>query len=80
MGHAFQETLRLYPAVGIGHFRVNFLQDLTLAGQLRIPKGGAIWLASHALHNASFNWDDPDAFLPGRVLQGLRGHDCIVAC
>ena len=60
-----QETLRMYPPVAVGQFRVSFQHDLVLAGQLTVPKGTLLWVPHHALQNTSFNWDKHDQFLPG---------------
>ena len=57
----------MYPPVGIGQIRVSH-EDITLAGQLTLPAGTAIWVPHHALQNTSFNWDSPSLFLPGRAL------------
>lgn len=71
-----QETLRMYPPVGIGQVRISTSHDIMLADQLHIPAGTCIWVPHHAMQNASFNWDDPDKFLPGEqsfLVTGL-GH------
>ena len=60
-----QEVLRMYPPVGIGQLRVTFKHELVLARKLTVPKGTIMWVPHHALQNVSFNWDDPDKFLPG---------------
>ncbi len=55
----------MYPPVAIGQIRINWTQDITLAGRLHLPAGTAVWVPHHAIQNASFNWDEPDKFLPG---------------
>ena len=60
-----QETLRMYPPVGIGQVRISNSHDITLADRLHIPAGTCIWVPHHAIQNASFNWDDPEKFMPG---------------
>ena len=55
----------MYPPVGIGQVRISTSHDITLADQLHIPAGTCIWVPHHAMQNATFNWDDPDKFLPG---------------
>ena len=62
-----QEVLRIYPPVGIGQLRCNYKSDIVLGGQLHIPRGTILWVPHHALHTAKHNWEDPDAFMPGRV-------------
>jgi cytochrome P450 len=57
----------MYPPVGIGQVRISTSHDITLADQLHIPAGTCIWVPHHAIQNASFNWDDPDKFLPGEL-------------
>lgn len=59
-----QEVLRMYPPVGIGQTR-EALEDVTLAGKLRIPKGTLVWVPHFAIHNAEFLWDEPRKFIPG---------------
>ena len=59
-----QETLRMYPPVGIGQVRISNSHDITLADRLHIPAGTCIWVPHHAIQNASFNWDDPEKFMP----------------
>jgi cytochrome P450 len=60
-----QEVLRMYPPVAIGQVRVNWAQDITLACRLHLPAGTAVWVPHHGIQNASFNWDQPESFLPG---------------
>jgi len=59
-----QETLRMYPPVAVGQIRVSS-RDLSLAGQLTLPAGTALWVPTAALHMAAHNWPQPEAFLPG---------------
>lgn len=65
--HDAQETLRLYPPVGIGQIRVSRRHDMTLAGKLHLPRGTMLWVPHHAIQNTSFNWDYPDQFVPGAL-------------
>lgn len=75
-----QETLRMYPPVGIGQVRISNSHDITLADRLHIPAGTCIWVPHHAIQNASFNWDDPTKFMPG-VLRHLFPSACrILTC
>lgn len=60
-----QETLRMYPPVGIGQGRVCQNHDTIVGGHLHLPAGTCIAMPHHTIHNASFNWDDHDKFLPG---------------
>jgi cytochrome P450 len=60
-----QEALRMYPPVAVGQVRVATSHDITLGGRLRLPAGTVMWVPHHAIQNASFNWDQPDKFLPG---------------
>ena len=69
-----QEVLRMYPPVAFGQMRVSFKHDLVLAGRLTIPKGTLLWVPHHSLQNVSFNWDDPDKFLPGVRAQVTLTH------
>ena len=62
---ALQETLRLYPPVGIGQLRAPYKADIQLAGHLHIPKGTLLWVPHTAMQTAQHNWDDPQAFKPG---------------
>jgi len=55
----------MYPPVGIGQVRISNSHDITLADRLHIPAGTCIWVPHHAMQNASFNWDDPEKFMPG---------------
>ncbi|KAK9801866.1 hypothetical protein WJX73_003752 [Symbiochloris irregularis] len=64
-----KEALRLYPPVGIGQIRVSRRHDITLAGKLHLPRGTLLWVPHHAIQNTSFNWDQPDKFLPERWLE-----------
>lgn len=59
-----QETLRIYPPVGIGQVR-EATCDVTLAGRLHLPKGTIVWVPHYGIQNAKHNWDRPDDFLPG---------------
>ena len=60
-----QETLRLYPPVGIGQLRAPYKSDIQLAGHLSIPKGTILWVPHTAIQGAKHNWDKPQAFKPG---------------
>ena len=55
----------MYPPVAVGQVRVSATHDITLAGKLHLPAGTVMWVPHHAIQNASYNWDDPDKFLPG---------------
>lgn len=55
----------MYPPVGGGQMRISQSHDITLANRLIIPAGTAIWVPHHAIHNVSFNWDEPNEFIPG---------------
>ena len=57
----------MYPPVGIGQMR-EALADVTIAGKLKIPKGTIVWVPHYGIQNASFNWDQPDKFMPGAWL------------
>lgn len=59
-----QETLRMYPPVGIGQMR-EALTDVTIAGKLKIPKGTIVWVPHYGIQNTILNWDEPDKFIPG---------------
>ena len=74
LGTMLQEALRMYPPVGIGQMRVSHSQDITLAGRLHVPAGTVLWVPHHAIQNVSFNWDDPDKFLPGARAAGAGLH------
>ena len=63
-----QETLRMYPPVGIGQGRVCMSHDTVVGGHLRLPAGTCVAMPHHTIHNASFNWDDHDKFLPGKSI------------
>lgn len=56
----------MYPPVGIGQLRVSYSHDITLGGQLSIPAGTVLWVPHHSIQNVSFNWDEPQKFLPGK--------------
>ena len=76
-----QEVLRMYPPVAVGQVRINWAQDITLAGRLHLPAGTAVWVPHHAIQNATFNWDDPDRFLPGEASRHDRNHSaCALPC
>ena len=53
-----------YPPVGIGQLRVG-RSDISLAGQLTVPKGTILWVPHHTIHNSSLNWPDHAKFKPG---------------
>ena len=55
----------MYPPVAIGQMRVSYSHDITLGGQLSIPAGTVLWVPHHSIQNVSFNWDQPQKFLPG---------------
>lgn len=61
----WQETLRMYPPVGIGQARVCASHDTIVGGHLHLPASTFIAMPHHTIHNASFNWDLPDKFMPG---------------
>eukprot|EP00884_Botryococcus_braunii_P007185 jgi/Botrbrau1/16468/Bobra.0142s0062.1 len=64
-----KEVLRMYPPVGLGQVRVCHTHDLMLCGgKLFVPKGTALWVPHHAMHNTKHNWDQPEKFLPERWL------------
>ncbi|CAL8465573.1 g5109 [Coccomyxa elongata] len=63
-----KEVLRMYPPVGGGQMTMSQSHDITLANRLVIPAGTAIWVPHHAIQNVSFNWDQPNAFMPERWL------------
>ncbi|KAK9832543.1 hypothetical protein WJX81_007874 [Elliptochloris bilobata] len=64
-----KEVLRMYPPVGLGQIRISHRHDLHLAGgRIRVPRGTALWVPHHGMHNVSFNWDRPHDFLPERWL------------
>ena len=67
MDLCLQETLRMYPPVGIGQAKVCATHDTTLGGLL-LPAGTLIAMPHHSIHNVSFNWDAPHEFLPGEGL------------
>ena len=54
----------MYPPVGIGQAKVCAARDTRLGGLL-LPAGTLIATPHHTIHNVSFNWDTPQAFLPG---------------
>ena len=56
----------MYPPVAIGQLRVSYSHDITLGGQLSIPAGTVLWVPHHSIQNVSFNWDEPQKFLPGK--------------
>ena len=58
----------MYPPVGIGQVRAARRHDITLAGKLHLPRGTLLWVPHHAIHNVSFNWPEPQRFLPGALL------------
>ena len=58
----------MYPPVGIGQGRVCTRHDTVVGGHLRLPAGTCIAMPHHTIHNASFNWDDHDKFLPGKEM------------
>ena len=57
----------MYPPVGIGQAKVCANCDTVLGGLL-LPAGTLIATPHHSIHNASFNWDAPQQFLPGECL------------
>ena len=57
----------MFPPVAIGQVRVS-KTDVTLAGRLLVPAGTLLWVPHLAIQNASFNWDQPNDFLPGAHL------------
>ena len=76
----------MYPPVAIGQMRVSYSHDIVLGGQLSVPAGTVLWVPHHAMQNVSFNWDEPEKFLPGapcaladRSSQGLdaEGTACL---
>ncbi len=66
----------MYPPVGGGQMTMSQSRDITLANRLVIPAGTAIWVPHHAIQNVSFNWDQPNTFMPGdlppKFLFGVR--------
>ena len=62
---ALQETLRLYPPVGIGQLRAPYKADIRLAGHLSVPKGTILWVPHTAIQGTKHNWDEAQAFKPG---------------
>ena len=61
-----QETLRMYPAIGVGQLRVC-ATDTDVAGHLKLPAGTILWMPHHTIQNSCLNWDEPDSFIPGEV-------------
>ena len=66
-----------YPPVGIGQLRVG-RSDLSLAGQLTVPKGTLFWVPHHSMQNVSFNWPHHDKFLPGESWPCLQSSKLLV--
>ena len=64
----------MYPPVAIGQMRVSYSHDIVLGGQLSVPAGTVLWVPHHAMQNVSFNWDEPEKFLPGAPCTWLTGH------
>ena len=62
----------MYPPVGIGQIRTARKHDITLAGKLHVPRGTLLWVPHQALQNVSFNWDQPNQFLPGAHAAAVR--------
>ena len=58
----------MYPPVGIGQGRICTSHDTIVGGHLHLPAGTCVAMPHHTIHNASFNWDDHDKFLPGEAL------------
>ncbi len=60
----------MYPPVGLGQVRVCHTHDLMLCGgKLFVPKGTALWVPHHGMHNTKHNWEEPEKFLPGNNTQ-----------
>jgi Cytochrome P450 len=63
----------MYPPVGLGQVRICHTHDLMLCGgKLFVPKGTALWVPHHAMHNTKHNWDQPEKFMPGGFPWGLN--------
>ena len=69
----------MYPPVAIGQMRVSYSHDIVLGGQLSVPAGTVLWVPHHAMQNVSFNWDEPEKFLPGAPCTWLTGHQNLEA-
>ncbi|KAK9837888.1 hypothetical protein WJX74_007245 [Apatococcus lobatus] len=70
-----REAQRLFPAVSGGSARRcdthdNWLTSPTL-GKFCIPKNVSVWMVTHALHNTSHNWSNPEKFDPSRWKERL---------
>ena len=65
VGTPMQETMRMHPVVAMGTILQVNAPSIYLGGGLTVPRGTAVVIPTHALHNASFLWDRPHLFLPG---------------
>ena len=57
----------MYPPVALGQLRVSS-SDFALGAQLVVPAGAIMWIPHHSMQNVSYNWDQPEKFLPGEML------------
>ncbi len=59
----------MYPPVALGQLRISS-SDFALGAKLVIPAGAIMWIPHHSVQNVSFNWDQPEEFLPGEMQKG----------
>ena len=70
-----QEVRRLYPFVPVLAARTRTAQDVL---GVRVPRGGFVVLDVHGTDHDPQHWPEPDAFDPGRFLDGPVDPDALV--